>query len=515
MVNLLLDPDGSILTEQGKVITIYDPTCGTGGMLSEGQNWITQHNSKAEVLVYGQDYNKRAYAMAASDLLMRGNRRSFIAYGNTLTQDQFDEHNGLFPHQFDYLLANPPFGVDWKGQQNIIEDEAKRGALGRFPVKLPRVNDGALLFLLHMISKFQKLEEGGSRAAVVFNGSPLFTGSAGSGESEIRRYILENDWLEAIIALPEQMFYNTGIGTFIWIVSNRKVKERRGKVQLVDARDRWTPMRRSLGDKRRYISDSTIDELTLEHGHFLEGKTCRIFESTDFGYRRVTVERPLRLRFQISPQNKDRFLDVYPHFLDAIQNIEHVLGNDIYYDWNAIWIEIESITMLSGIKWTAGIKKDFRKVFTITDLDATPVIAKRNVVAGQIGPQHFPKHAFPEWLSQTELGQLFGFYPDPKGKKERVMTLEPDPNLRDFENIPLKEDIVSFFEREVKPFVADAWMDAEVADEKDGGTGKVGYEINFNRVFFKYQAPRPLEEINAELKTVEERILELLQKVTA
>jgi len=515
MVNVLLEPDTGILTDKGQVVTIYDPTCGTGGMLSEGQTWIAEHNSRADVLVYGQDYNPRAYAVAASDLLMKGNRRSFVAYGNTLTQDQFDGRDERLPKQFDYLLANPPFGVDWKGQQQILEAEAARGELGRFPVKLPRVNDGALLFLLHMISKFQTPGEGGSRAAVVFNGSPLFTGGAGSGESEIRRYILENDWLEALIALPEQMFYNTGIGTFIWVVSNRKIQERRGKVQLIDARERWTPMRRSLGDKRRYLSDATIDELTLEHGNFLETATCRIFDSTAFGYRRVTVERPLRLRFQLSSENQERFLDAYPHFLDAVRGLETAFGRDVYFDWNEVWAETEPLVILSGIKWTAGARKDFRRAFTVTDPDAAPVVAKRNVAPGKIEQAHFPKHALPDWLEREELEMHFGLYPDPSSKKGRLMTFEPDPNLRDSENVPLSENVVSYFEREVKPFVPDAWIEPDAADEKDGGAGKVGYEVNFNRVFFKYEAPRPLEEIDAELEQVERRILELLQKVTA
>ncbi len=254
MVNLLLEPDGYILTQEGIIVTVCDPACGTGGMLSESQNWIRAHNDSATVHVNGQDYNPRSYAVAASDLLIKGYTGNPIEFGNTLTDDKFPTS------RFDYLLANPPFGVDWKAEQKVIN---RWPNFRNYSGKLPRVNDGALLFLIHMISKFQPYQDGnrdkpGSRVAIVFNGSPLFTGGAGSGESEIRRWIIEHDWLEAIIALPEQMFYNTGIGTYVWVVTNRKTANRRGKIQLIDARDRWSPMKRSLGDKRRYLSEKRL-----------------------------------------------------------------------------------------------------------------------------------------------------------------------------------------------------------------------------------------------------------------
>jgi type I restriction enzyme M protein len=534
MVNLLLEPDTDILTKDFKIITIYDPTCGTGGMLSEGQNWILEHNPKANVFVYGQDYNPRSYAVAASDLLMKGNQRSHIALGNTLTNDQFDgiKNPDLnLPPEFHYLLANPPFGVDWKGQQQIIENEhQKRGYAGRFGPKLPRVNDGALLFLLHMIAKFEpvnkpniKLENtplfnnqndlGGSRAAVVFNGSPLFTGGAGSGESEIRRWIIENDWLEAIVALPEQMFYNTGIGTFVWIVTNRKVKERKHKIQLIDARDRWTPMRRSLGDKRRYLNDQTIVDITREHGSFNPSQHCKIFDSSYFGYRRITVERPLRLRFQISREAKEIFLDAAPEYLDLIRSLEPQFGNTAHHDWNIIRDSIEVLVKKQKIKWTAKIRKFFRDVFTDTDPMAAPVIKETGHFAGSIGHIHFPDHSIPAHLTQTELDEIFGIARGAT-KTKKDLKYEPDPKLRDFENVPLSEDVATFFLREVRPFVPDAWIDPDAADEKDGGAGKKGYEINFNREFFRYDPPRALEVIDQELSEVEARILKLLQAVT-
>jgi type I restriction enzyme M protein len=530
MVNLLLEPDSTNLTGD-KIVTIYDPTCGTGGMLSEGQNWLRDHNPNATVLVYGQDYNPRSYAVAASDLLIKGDsgKNSVIRFGNTLTNDQFDgikEPN--LPSRFDYLLANPPFGVDWKGQQSLIEDEHRTaGYAGRFGPKLPRVNDGALLFLLHMISKFEPVQKpgdpnqdlplfaknmnaGGSRAAVVFNGSPLFTGGAGSGESEIRRWIIENDWLEAIIALPEQMFYNTGIGTFIWVVTNRKVADRKGKIQLIDARDRWTPMRRSLGDKRRYLTDATIDDITREHGAISSNTNSKVFDNRYFGYRRITVERPLRLRFQITQDAKERFLDAAPEFLDFVLALEKRHGNDPHGDWNSIWEVAEPLAKANDLKWTAQSRKFFRNVFATPDQTATPVIGKRGNLAGSIQTHHFPDHDTPN-MPQSDLDAIFGIHAD--GKSKRTIQYEPDPNLRDFENVPLTENVVDFFLREVRPFVPDAWIEADAADEKDGGVGKKGYEINFNREFLKYEAPRQLEVIDQELSEVEARILKLLQEV--
>lgn len=510
MVNLLLEPDSHMLTTQGVIATICDPACGTGGMLSEAQNWIRQHNEDARVLVYGQDYNPRSYAVAASDLLIKGHKDGRIEFGNTLTNDMFSGE------QFDYLLANPPFGVDWKVEKAELD---KHPGFRGYNGKLPRVNDGALLFLLHMLSKRQDVDpkqgKHGTRIAIVFNGSPLFTGGAGSGESEIRRWIIENDWLEAIVALPEQMFYNTGIGTFVWIVTNRKSKERKGTIQLIDVRERWAPMRRSLGNKRRYLTDEIIAEVSKEHGALRASDTCKIFDNTDFGYRRVTVERPLRLRFQITDEAKEQFLDAIPDFLDAVLEMENELGNDEYYDWNEVWEKVQRIAKTADASWTAASKKLFRQCFTTTDPEAAPVIARRGSFAGAVGPDLFPNQHLPE-LNSEELDALCGIYPDKASKKKKhwQVEYEPDPELRDSENIPLKEDIISFFLREVHPYVADAWIDRELVDDKDSGIGKVGYEINFNLAFFRYQVPRPLAEIDAELDEVEKRILSLLKKVT-
>ncbi|MFZ1403847.1 MAG: class I SAM-dependent DNA methyltransferase [Anaerolineae bacterium] len=477
MVSILFINDDALLATPGTVRKLLDPACGTGGMLAEAQNYLREHHAAARLYVYGQDYNKRAFATAASDMLMKqvdhNGGGDNVRFGDSFTDDQFSGE------RYDYLLANPPFGVDWKKQQREIEREHdKLGYAGRFGAGLPRVNDGSLLFLQHMISKFEPVlpdqQKYGSRLAIVFSGSPLFTGGAGSGESDIRKWIIENDWLEAVIALPEQMFYNTGIGTYIWIVTNRKEPRRKGKIQLLDAREFYVPMRRSLGDKRRKIGEKEdgrdqISEIVRLYGRFEDGESSKIFANADFGYTRVTVERPLRLRYQMTTEDKARFLDACPHLLDDVQAIDPELGREPRRDWNAVWERIETLLRERGSRWKAAEQKIFRSVFTQKDPDAVPV---------SIG--------------------------NPKSKLENPY--EPNPDLRDFENIPLKDDITTYFEREVRPHVPDAWMDRS----KD----KVGYEINFNRHFYKYTAPRPLEEIDADLKRAEEEILRLLQEVT-
>jgi len=469
MVNILFIDDDKLLATPGTVRKLLDPACGTGGMLAEAQNYLREHHPTAQLYVFGQDYNKRAYATAASDMLIKqvdhNGGGDNIRFGDSFTDDRFAGET------FDYFLTNPPFGVDWKKQKHEIQREHETlGFAGRFGAGLPRINDGSLLFLQHMIAKFEPVRprehKHGSRLAIVFSGSPLFTGGAGSGESEIRRWVIENDWLEAIIALPEQMFYNTGIGTYVWIVTNRKEKRRKGKIQLLDARGFWTPggsdeNKRSLGDKRRHISQSQLAEIVRLYGRFEEGEHSKIFDNHDFGYTRVTVERPLRLRYQMTTDDKARFLDAFPQLLDDIQAIDKALGREPYRDWNAVWESIQDLLRERGSKWKKTAQKRFRDVFTRIDPEAEPV-------------------------------RKAGGY-------------EPDRKLRDFENVPLTDDIDAYFEREVKPHVPDAWMDRS----KD----RVGYEINFNRHFYTYTPPRPLEEIDADLKKAEEEILRLLREV--
>ena len=295
MVNLLFIEDADLLTKPEITKTLLDPACGTGGMLSVAEDRLRELNPDAHLRVYGQELNAETYAICRSDMMLKGQDATNIVYGNSFTEDG---HAGL---KVDYLLANPPFGVEWKKVADTIQKEAKsKGFAGRFGAGLPRINDGSFLFLQHMISKMKPVEQGGSRLAIVFNGSPLFTGGAGSGESEIRRWIIENDWLEAVVALPDQLFYNTGISTYFWIVTNRKSRNRRGKVQLVDARDLFVKMRKSLGEKRKQISDVQIDEIVRLYGDFTEGDRVKIFPNEAFGFLRITVERPLRVRWEVT-----------------------------------------------------------------------------------------------------------------------------------------------------------------------------------------------------------------------
>ena len=472
MVNILFIDDDDLLATPGTARTLLDPACGTGGMLAEAQNYLRDHHAKARLFVYGQDYNKRAFATAASDMLMKqvdhNGGGDNIRFGDSFTDDRFD--NGTF----DYFLTNPPFGVDWKKQREEIRTEHEQeGFAGRFGAGLPRVSDGSLLFLQHMTAKFERFaadeRKHGSRLAIVLSGSPLFAGGAGSGESEIRRWLIENDWLEAIVALPEQMFYNTGIGTYVWIVTNRKERRRRGKVQLVDARETWTPggspeSKRSLGDKRRHLSGVQIDEIVRLYGRFEDSERSKIFDNDDFGYTRVTVERPLRLRYRMTVDDKARFLDARPNLLDDVQAIDEAQGRQPANDWSAVWREIEEFLRLNGSRWNAPEKKLFRDVFTETDPEAAPVL-----------------------------------------KDSGANEYEPDPALRDFENVPLKDDIDAYFGREVSPHVPDAWIDRD----KD----RIGYEITFNRHFYKYTPPRPLAEIDADLGQAEKEILRLMRQV--
>ncbi|MFL5384464.1 MAG: N-6 DNA methylase [Longimicrobiaceae bacterium] len=471
MVSLLFINDSRLLATAGTVRKLLDPACGTGGMLAEAQNYMRDHHPDARLYVYGQDYNKRAYATAAADMLIKevdhNGAGDNVQYGDIFLDDRFGGE------RFDYLLANPPFGVDWKKQQKeIVREHEKRGYDGRFGAGLPRVNDGSFLFLQHMISKFEPVRiaehKHGSRLAIVFSGSPLFAGGAGSGESEIRRWIIENDWLDAIVALPEQMFYNTGIGTYVWIVTNRKEKRRKGRIQLLDAREFYVPMRRSLGDKRRKIGEKEdgrdqIAEIVQRYDSFKNDEVSKIFDNEDFGYTRVTVEQPLRLRYEMTSEARTSFVDAYPHLEDDVAAVDEEVGREPWYDWNAVWKQVQQVLHARDARWRTPEQRAFRNGFTTTDPNAEPV--------------------------------------------RRGNGFEPDPELRDIENVPLKEDIDAYFQREVMPHVPDAWMDRD----KD----KVGYEISFNRHFYKFTPPRPLNAIDRDLREAEKEIIRLLQEVVS
>lgn len=454
---LVFAPDHQALNGEGIVRTVYDCAAGTGGFLSSAIEQVREWNPHARLVPYAQELNPETYAISVADKLIQGFETRNIKLGNTLSHD-------FLPHeQFDYCLANPPFGVKWENVQKAVQQEHReQGYAGRFGPGLPRVGDGSLLFLMHLLSKRKPIELGGSRIGIVLSGSPLFNGGAGSGESEIRRWILENDWLEAIVALPNDLFYNTGIGTYIWVLSNHKDVLRKGKVQLVDATAMHSSMRKSLGSKRKVVTDEQIAEIAKLHEAFEDGPNSKIFVTTDFGYRRITVERPLRLRFSVTQAN-----------LNTYRGIK---GADQVEAFAAVQGEFDNL--LAFLK-AAGIKKLGKTALKVAltcfgerDPEAQPVL-------------------------------------DDKGNRQF------DSDLREFENVPLNQPIDDYFAREVLPHVPDAWIDTGKTDAKDGLVGIVGYEINFNRFFYVYQPPRALAEIDADLKTVEAEIAALLGEVTA
>jgi type I restriction enzyme M protein len=462
---LLFISDDAVLTKEGVVRSLYDPTAGTGGFLTSGNEYVHELNPDAKLVTFGQELNPESYAICRADMLIKGQAVENIKYGNTLSDDQ------LQTEKFDYMLSNPPFGVEWKKVEKVIKDEHKlKGYNGRFGSGLPRVSDGSLLFLLHLISKMRPASKGGSRIGIILNGSPLFTGGAGSGESEIRRYVLENDLVEAIVAMPNDMFFNTGIATYIWILSNHKDKSRKNKIALINASNMGESMRKSLGSKRKLLSEESIKDITRIYGKFESSKVCKIFDTKDFGYRRITVEMPLQLSFFPHDEEKIELLCADKAFkkldealqseiLDALKKIEQ----------DKIKSRDEFIELL-GVKLTASQLKLLQK--------------------------HLSEHD-----EEAELCR------DKKGN------LEPNPDLRDYENIPLKEDIYKYFEQEVKPHVPLAWIDGKKCDTKDGKVGIVGYEIPFNRHFYEYKPPRALEEIDSELDVLTREIIELLNEV--
>ncbi|CTR13750.1 class I SAM-dependent DNA methyltransferase [Escherichia coli] len=588
--SLVFFDDDDALNKDGIIRTIYDPTAGTGGFLSSGMEFVHQQNPNAVMRAFGQELNPESYAICKADMLIKGQDVSLIKLGNTLSNDQ------LPAEKFDYMLSNPPFGVDWKKIETDINNEHKlKGADGRFGPGLPRVSDGSLLFLLHLISKMRDAKSGGGRIGIILNGSPLFTGGAGSGESEIRRYILEADLLEGIIALPTDMFYNTGIATYVWVLSNKKAPERKGKVQLIDGSNLCGKMRKSLGSKRNILGEEDIGLITRTFGDFEpvatttlaalglekapEQKSSRgrqpattkteaaktfaskVFHSTEFGYRRITVERPLRLSAQITddaiatlrfapkPFNApmEQLYDAFAfHWQDGnygdltavesearailkadfselkekqikdlldsklwlaqrglmekARRIQAAMGmqaggkDTVSNDFNQFQLTLKEALRTAGVKLDAKENKQFIDAITRKNPDAEPVVSKVLKEAAQ------PLYGACEY----------------NGK---VVEFEPDGDLRDNENVPLNpavstsELIEGYFKAEVLPHVADAWINADKRDAKDGDIGIVGYEIPFNRHFYIYQPPRPLEEIDADLDAISAEIMKLLQEV--
>lgn len=492
--SLVFTNDDDALTQSGLVRSIYDPTAGTGGFLSSGMEYVLELNNKASLSAFGQELNPESYAICKADMLIKGQKVDNIKLGNTLSNDQ------LRTEKFDYMLSNPPFGVDWKKIQKQINDEhTEKGFEGRFGAGLPRVSDGSLLFLMHLVSKMRPQHEGGSRIGIILNGSPLFTGGAGSGESEIRRYILENDLLEAIVALPTDMFYNTGISTYVWVLSSHKPANRKGKVQLINAakeraktggRGRsgggevegndenvfYAAMRKSLGSKRKELTEDAIETIVKTYGQFVENDFSKIFDYQEFGYRRITVERPLQLavypkdELRITALTTDKAWDkLNEHTQHTILSALASLNNDKYLSrdvfLNALTTELE----------TASVKLSAAQLKLIV--------------------KHLSEHDDEAEICKT------------KGK------LEANPDLRDNENVPLTESVDDYFAREVLPHVPNAWIDTKKTDEQDGEVGIVGYEIPFNRHFYVYEPPRSLTEIDADLDKVSSEIMQLLNEV--
>ena len=509
MVSLLLsdEPD---LGRSHVIKTIYDPACGTGGMLSVAEDFLREHNSESHPILYGQDLNDEAWAVCKSDMLLKGENADNIVRGDSFTDDGYQRDSAGRKHTFDYMLANPPFGVEWKQQRRQVEQERDTlGYDGRFGAGLPRINDGSLLFLQHMLSKMQPLDKHGSRIAIVFNGSPLFTGDAGSGESNIRRWIIENDWLETIVALPDQLFYNTGISTYIWILTNRKEQRRQGQVQLIDGRQFFVKMRKSLGNKRNELSAEQIVELTEIHGNFEDGETrdlphedpvthetrmrprvvSKVLLNEDFGYRKVTVERPLRLNFAATPERIARLEDETP--FQNLAKSKKRAGQAHDAEVAAGLVRQQAIRKLLRAlhEATDGVVFDDRGMFNSALTDAAKECGMKFAAAER----------------KAVLAALAERDPDAEICRDRRGNPEPDPRLRDTENMPLRDDVDEYMAREVLPHVPEAWVDHNKT--------KVGYEIPLNRHFYVYEPPRPLEEIEADLQALEQEIAGLLSDV--
>jgi type I restriction enzyme M protein len=497
MVNILFAGDDDALRGEKPVRTLYDGACGTGGMLSVAEDHLRQLNPDAVLQVYGQELNAETWAICRSDLMLKGQDPERIALGNSLTGE--DGHPTL---KVDYALQNPPFGVDWKKYADAVKADHDNG--GRFAAGLPRVSDGSLLFLMNMISKMKPAKgdgTGGSRIAIVFSGSPLFAGAAGGGESEIRRWIIENDWLEGIVALPDQLFYNTGISTYFWVLTNRKARERVGKLVLVDARDSWTKMRKSLGDKRKYLAEDQIAEVTRLYAEAVDGsaedKRVKVFDREAFGYQRITVERPLRRHWELTP--------------DAIDALEH---DKAWAAWlvppkgtrdGAAWVhaaEQAQEVLLAALRGLVGV------------VEPTEAAFKKHLVHayGDAGVE------VPDKVAKAVLAASAVPAPDAPPITNRAGEPLPDADLRDNENVALPcgwldlgeagrtdalvQQAETYLREEIHPYAPDAWIDHTKT--------KLGYEIPFTRHFYEYVPPRPLVEIDADLAETERRIQELL-----
>lgn len=554
MTSLLFAKDGEQLAGEASVINILDPACGTGGMLATANDYLLEINNKLRVNLFGQEINPESFGICRSDMLITGHSPDNIRLGNTLVTDKFEEKT------FSYCLSNPPYGVDFTQEYDEVAAEHECGENGRFEPGIPRKSDGQLLFLMHMISKLPKDRAG--RIAIIMSGSPLFTGDAGGGESEIRRYLMEEDMVDSIIALPNDLFYNTGISTYIWIVTNKKAAEDRGQVRLIDGSAQWTQMRKSLGSKRRELSDSNISDLVNFYLGNDSDDTVKVFAPQDFGYRKVFIDRPLRLDVDLSEAAPGSFrnmseLDNYflwlnetygedchlrlkalkPEITAHIEEMEGLAlllstdgaastditasrkrcakllkplldssahaqrislfslirtlrekGQSTWLDYNEFETALRDTAKQSRTKLTAALLKKVRGWIAATNPDAEPVIDK-------------------DLTGKSPENHRFGTF----AYKGKVVSFERDSDLADAERVPLGTDIVDYFESEVLPHANDAWINADKRDDRDGQIGIVGYEINFNRYFYVFTPPRPLEDIDAELKEATDEILAMIK----
>jgi type I restriction enzyme M protein len=512
--------------------TIYDPACGTGGMLSESEKFILAQNSAAELALYGQEYNDESWAICCSDMLIKDEDPGNIVLGDTLGDGK--THDGFQGKRFHYMLANPPFGVEWKDQKKVVEKEHKvHGFDGRFGAGTPAINDGSLLFLQHMLSKRYPYAEGdanspGSKIAIVFNGSPLFSGAAESGPSNIRRWIIENDWLDAIVALPDQLFYNTGIHTYVWLVTNRKSPERRGKVQLIDGTRFFQRKKPSLNNKRHEITDEQIRHLTRLYGNFRDGETAevevngrtetrvvsRIFENREFGFLRITVERPLRMNFEATPERiarldeqtafanlatskkrtntvaAEREIEEGGRLQDHLRTLAASLAvNGRYMDRAAFEADVKRAAKRDGVKLPASILKAIFDALGERDPDAAICRDSKG------------RPEADSLLRDTENIQL-----PPDTTLPLPLDFGPDkPHNRLIS--AFRDEIDAYMAQEVLPHVPDAWVEYDKT--------KVGYEVPFNRHFYVYEPPRPLAEIEADITALEGAIAGLLEGLSA
>lgn len=480
---LLLDPDDALFRDNpGLIRTLYDPTCGTGGFLTDAMNHVdgfaAQGKAPPVLIPFGQELEPETHAVALANMLLRRLETepardlsaNIAGPKSTLSQDAFAGQ------RFHYCLSNPPFGKKWEKDQAFVEREAKeKGFEGRFGAGTPRVSDGSMLFIQHLVSKLERPENGGGRAAIILSGSPLFTGNAGQGETEIRRWLLENDLIDAIVALPTDIFFRTGIGTYIWLLDNNKPEERKGKVQLIDATGMHSPMRKSEGNKRRYVSDEQAKDIARLYADFAPSENVRIVDYRDFGYRRIKVQRPLRLVAKITEEGLSALVSskAFAKLAEADQE-----------------------------KWLTLLRKHLGQTHPYEWFAGLPALAKE---AG------LPKIAKP--LANALEGALGVRDPDAPEVLDEERNPVPDKELEDYESVPLDQNIGDYMDTEVLPHVPDAWVDASYTDDRDGQIGKVGYEINFNRYFYKYVPPRNLHEIDAELKAVEAEIAALLNEV--